>query len=225
VVGKEARVVRLFVAADVPAAAREALAAEQKRITALLIRNEREPFGRPGPHEREPFSGPRPKEREPFRRAGTLKWVNPEHSHLTLVFLGDVDDARVPAVVEAIGRDVALEPFQITLESIGVFPPRGAPRVLWIGVGAGASLVADLQREIARRVAALGIALEDRPFHPHLTLARWRDSRPADRGRALDAAPRGVVARARIDGATLYQSRLSSAGPSYTPLARANLTR
>jgi 2'-5' RNA ligase len=95
--------------------------------------------------------------------------------------------------------------------------------VLWIGVGDGASRLSELQRELARRIATLGIELEHRPFHPHLTLARWRESRSADRERALSAAPRGLVARARIDGATLYQSRLSPAGPSYTALARANL--
>jgi RNA 2',3'-cyclic 3'-phosphodiesterase len=186
---------RLFVAADVPDAARAAVADAQRRLAATLGRS-----------------------------AGALKWVKPDHAHLTLVFLGEVGDALAPALVSAVGRDVAIAPFDVTLESIGVFPPRGAPRVLWIGVGLGASRVADLQREIAARVAALGIPLENRPFHPHLTLARWRDSRPADRERALRAAPPGVVAGARIDGATLYHSRLSSAGPTYTPLGRARLS-
>jgi len=106
-----------------------------------------------------------------------------------------------------------------------VFPPRGAPRVLWVGVVAGVLPLSELQRELAQRIAALGIALEDRPFHPHLTLARWRESRSSDRERALTAAPRGVIARACVGGATLYQSRLSASGPSYTALARANLTR
>jgi 2'-5' RNA ligase len=186
---------RLFVAADLPDAVREAVAAEQKRIASSL---------RGG--------------------AGALKWTKPEHSHLTLVFLGDVADLRVPDVVEAVNRDVELAPFDVTLESIGVFPPRGAPRVLWIGIGRGADALADLQRAIADRMAALGLPLEQRPFHAHLTLARWRESRLADRARAMRAAPREVVARARVDGATLYQSRLSPAGSTYVPLARANLS-
>jgi 2'-5' RNA ligase len=185
---------RLFVAADLPDAAREAVAGEQRRIAARL-------------------SG----------AGGVLKWVKPEHSHLTLVFLGEVAEARVTGVVETVGCEVAGMPFEITLESFGVFPPRGTPRVLWIGVGAGTAPLADLQREIARRIAALGVPLEDRPFHPHLTLARWRVSRPADRDRTLKASPRGVIARATVGGATLYQSHLSSSGPSYTALARAAL--
>src|SRR5438067_4019640 len=186
---------RLFVAADVPDAAREAIAAEQKRIASALRGS-----------------------------AGSLRWVKPNHSHLTLVFLGDVEDARVASVVDAVGRDVDALPFDIAFEALGAFPPRGAPRILWIGIGAGAAALVDLQRELTRRVAALGIPLEDRPFHPHLTLARWRDSRPLDRQRALAQTPAGAIARACIRGATLYQSRLSPAGPSYTALARATLS-
>jgi RNA 2',3'-cyclic 3'-phosphodiesterase len=185
---------RLFIAADLPESVREAIAAAQRRISAAL------------------------------GSAANLKWVRPEHSHLTLVFIGNVDDARVTATADAIGREVEMLPFDADFEGAGVFPPRGAPRVLWLGIGAGAAQVMELQRTIASRTAALGLALEDRGFHPHLTLARWRESRPADRNRALDAAPRGLVARAHIASVTLYQSRLSSAGPAYTALARANLS-
>jgi RNA 2',3'-cyclic 3'-phosphodiesterase len=186
---------RLFIAADVPDSVREALAGEQKRIAAALAGS-----------------------------GSSLKWVKPEHAHLTLVFIGNVEDARVPAVIDAIAADVDQGPFEAVFEGAGVFPPRGAPRVLWVGVGAGERELIALQHVLASRVAALGLPIEDRTFHPHLTLARWRESRQSDRARALAAAPRGVVARAHIDGATLYQSRLSPAGPTYTALARANLT-
>ena len=202
----------IFIAADLPDEARQAVAEEQKRIASAL-RDE----------EREPFPGHRSAKREGGRRAAALKWVTADHAHLTLVFLGNVEETRVPAVVEAVGRGVDASPFEIALDTLGVFPPRGAPRVLWIGVGDGASSLSDLQRELARRMAALGILLEDRPFHPHLTLARWRESRSPDRDRALAVASHRVIGRARVDGATLYQSRLSPAGPSYTALARASL--
>ena len=186
---------RLFVAADLSEAVRQALAAEQARIKAALG----------GSH-------------------ASLRWVKPEHAHLTLVFIGNVDDARVPAVVDAIAADIDRPSFDATFEGAGVFPPRGAPRVLWIGISTGASELVELQRVITSRIAALALPIEDRAFHPHLTLARWRESRPADRSRALAVAPRGAVACAHIDGATLYQSRLSPSGPTYTALARANLT-
>jgi 2'-5' RNA ligase len=185
---------RLFVAADIDQAARAAVAAEQERIRTAL--------------------GP----------AAALRWVNADHGHLTLVFLGHVDETKAPALIESIGAPVDLAPFEMALEGVGAFPPRGAPRVLWIGVTNGAAALGVLQRTLAARVAAIGIALEDRAFHPHLTLARWKESHAVDRARALAAAPPGAIARMRVDGATLYHSRLSAAGPAYIPLARANLT-
>jgi 2'-5' RNA ligase len=184
---------RLFVAADLSETARAAVAAEQQRILEAL--------------------GP----------AARMKWLHADHVHLTLVFLGHVDDTRASAVVDAIGQDIESQPFEIVLEGVGVFPARGAPRVLWLGIGQGAAEVITLQRTVANRVVTLGLPLEERAFHPHLTLARWKESRPADRDRALRVARRGAIARTRVDGATLYQSRLSPSGPTYTPLSRANL--
>jgi 2'-5' RNA ligase len=186
---------RLFVAVGLSDEARQAIVTEQQRIAAAL-----------------------------GAAKSTLRWVKPEHAHLTLVFIGDVEDARVPALADAMRADVALPPFEMVLEGEGVFPPRGAPRALWVGVTQGADPLSGVQREIARRIGALGIALEDRPFHPHLTLARWRDARASDRERALSVQARGAIARFRVDRAVLFQSRLSSAGPTYTALAHANLT-
>jgi RNA 2',3'-cyclic 3'-phosphodiesterase len=186
---------RLFIALDLDGAAREAIANEQKRLKTVLRES----------------------------RASSIKWVSPEHMHLTLVFLGEVEEARAAALIGDVGRDVAQRPFDLVFGEIGVFPPRGAPNVLWIGVESGAEPAIALQHELAARVASHDVRLESRPFRPHLTLARWRASRSADRERAL-AAVRHAVARLRVDHATLYQSRLSSAGPSYTALARANLS-
>jgi 2'-5' RNA ligase len=187
---------RLFVAVDLSEEARRQIAVQQQRIAAAL-----------------------------GGTTGSLKWVRAEQAHLTLVFLGSVNDTLVPSVVEALGRDVERPPFEMILDGVGVFPPRGAPRVLWVGVAAGASELNDLQRLMAERVTALGIGLEDRPFRPHLTLGRWRISRSADRDRALAAAPSGAIARVPVEGATLYESRLSSSGASHLARARANLTR
>src|SRR5262249_60404254 len=105
------------------------------------------------------------------------KWVRREQMRLTLVFLGGVPEARAAVVVDAIGAAIAQPPFDLTFAGLGVFPPRGAPNVLWIGAGSGADASIALQRELADRVERVGIALERRPFHPHLTLARWKTSR------------------------------------------------
>jgi 2'-5' RNA ligase len=186
---------RLFVAVDLDAAARAAIAAEQTRIASVM-----------------------------GDARSSVRWVNADHLHLTLVFLGEASESQASTVAAALGRPIEASPFDLTFQGMGVFPTRGSPRAVWIGVTDGATQLIDLQRELARRVASEGIALEARPFQPHLTLGRWRQSRPSDRGRALAASRSEIVARVHVPGATLYHSRLSSAGPAYTVLARANLS-
>ena len=113
---------------------------------------------------------------------------------------------RVPPIVEAIGAAMSTRtPFDIVFGGAGVFPPRGAPRVLWIGVGAGDDQLRALQREMAARVSAHGVDLEARDFHPHLTLGRWSSSRPSDRARVLAAARHGAIAREHVTRVTLYR--------------------
>jgi 2'-5' RNA ligase len=184
--------VRLFTAIDLTDAARDAIAGEQARLKRAI-----------------------------GERRSTLRWVRAEHMHLTLTFLGEVADARVPAVIEATATPVALSPFTIALGGLGVFPPERAPRVLWLGLVEGARPAIDLERELRTRYVALGVEIEPRPYHPHLTLARWRDSRPSDRRLAEGSA--AVIARVDVGEAVLYQSRLGPDGPTYTALARASL--
>jgi RNA 2',3'-cyclic 3'-phosphodiesterase len=185
---------RLFVAIDLDDVARAAIAQTQRRLAEILDTDR------------------------------SLKWVSPAHMHLTLAFLGEIAEPVVPAIVENLSLNIDARPFTAVFRNLGVFPPRGAPRVLWLGVGDGASDVVGAQRVVADRVADAGVALDRRPFHPHLTLARWRSSRPKDARRALAVGPETPTARVDVDHVTLYQSRLTSAGPVYTSLARATLT-
>ncbi len=154
----------------------------------------------------------------------SIKTVDPAHMHLTLAFLGEIADRDVPAIVDTLSADIIVRRFAAVFQGLGVFPPRGAPRILWLGVGDGSAEIVEVQQVVAGRLEGLGIAPEPRPFHPHLTLARWRTSRPADRSRVLSADSRGAVARVNVDHVTLYQSRLSPAGPAYTALTSASLT-
>jgi 2'-5' RNA ligase len=186
--------VRLFVAVDLSRASQDAMATEQRRIAAVL--------GREG---------------------APLKWVRPDQAHLTLVFIGRVDAARVPPLVEVIGRDLDAAPFDLVMSGIGVFPGHGAPRALWAGVAAGARELTGLRQALGARIVEQGVALEERPFHPHLTLARWPGSRGSDRGRALATARPDVIARQRVEWVTLYASRVSSSGATYHTLTRATL--
>ena len=116
-----------------------------------------------------------------------------EHLHLTLVFLGHTRAEDVPAIEQAMNRDVDQRPFAVRLGGSGVFPERGAPRAVWLAVQAGEPQIVALQEKIVSRVEDCGVAVERRRFHPHLTLARWKT-----RGRSL--RPRGA------DGSTAVAS-------------------
>jgi 2'-5' RNA ligase len=185
---------RLFVAIDIDEAARKAIAAEQQRIKGEI------------------------------ETGSSLKWIRSEHMHLTLAFIGEVEESRAEPLVRAMSAPITgVEPFEIVFGGLGVFPPEGAPRVLWLGVSSGAAQVIDTQAAIADRLARLDVPREPRPFHPHLTLARWRDGRPRDRRRINAVRPSEDIGRTHVNEVTLYESRLSSAGPAYTAVARAGL--
>jgi 2'-5' RNA ligase len=187
--------VRLFVAIDLDEASRLAIAEEQTRLKASIEQG----------------------------RGSSLRWVKPEQMHLTLVFLGNVTDDRSPAVVDTMRAAVPYRPFDIELRGIGVFPPRGAPRVLWLGLQRGAADVIEVQRLIAARLTATGVELEQRPFQPHLTLARWRESSPADRARAERIGRTDVLTRVTVRAITLIHSQVSSQGSKYSALCEARL--
>ena len=154
------------------------------------------------------------------RGVGRIGWVRAAQLHLTLRFLGDVDEARVPAIREAVSAPLAHPGFDLWFEGLGIFPPAGRARVVWLGVKEGRAGLAEMYREIDLRLRAAGVAPDPRPFQAHLTLGRFRDAaiRPDLAAIGSGTVPLGPC---RVDRATLYESRLSSAGPAYTAIAQA----
>jgi 2'-5' RNA ligase len=151
-----------------------------------------------------------------------LRLVRPAQLHLTLVFLGEVEESRVPAVVAAMSEDLPLAPFDIEFASVGVFPPRGPARVLWVGVRRGAAELTGLFDVVSDRLTGVGVPRETRPFSPHLTLGRWRDRGAKLRTSALpDVDTVGVQT---VSAVTLFHSRLRPQGPDHSVLAHAQLT-
>jgi len=102
--------------------------------------------------------------------APDARWVRPESLHVTLKFIGEKPETEVQAITKALG-EVRGQSMQITMRGYGFFPTLRSPRVFWIGIEAGPELKA-LANAVDKATAALGIPLEDRPFNPHLTLAR-----------------------------------------------------
>lgn len=154
----------------------------------------------------------------PDVRAG---WERPEKMHVTLKFLGDVEAPRVSSLqraAEAATR--GLSSFTLTVEGAGSFPPRGAPRVLWLGLRDDSGGLARLQSRLEQECEREGFPRETRPFKPHLTLARLRTPQGA---RELAAAhgetPFGPL-DFNVTDLILIRSQLGPGGSRYTPLSR-----
>ena len=156
-----------------------------------------------------------------------VKWVEPRHLHLTIRFIGEADESQAGRIQGALGSALLTPVFELALGGVGVFPPGGSPRVLWLGVVQGAAALADLHDEVEGRLQAIGEPPEGRGFSAHLTLARFKDLDRA-RGGSVRSALREAHFEAgpcRIEAITLFQSRLAPNGPTHTPLLRSPLAR
>lgn len=157
--------------------------------------------------------------------APVVRWVPEANLHLTLRFLGNVDEPGVSAVRAALASVWTHAPFPVSLGSAGFFPPRGVPRVIWLDVREGADELRALRRELDRRLAAIGYAVEGQPFRPHLTIGRLkRGARPARLaiGRAVASVDVPEI-RWTVDRVVLMESRLSSEAAVYHEVAAAPL--
>jgi 2'-5' RNA ligase len=109
------------------------------------------------------------------RGAPGIRWVRPEHLHITLRFLGDVEEEQSVALVESLNQVTELPPFTFNLAGLGAFPDRRRPRVVWTGIDSGREQMMSLAACVEKSVLAAGLPPEDRPFSPHLTLGRVKE--------------------------------------------------
>jgi RNA 2',3'-cyclic 3'-phosphodiesterase len=152
-----------------------------------------------------------------------LTWVAPDRMHLTLRFIGEVSDAQGALILNALREPLPMAPFTVRWHGLGAFPPRGAPRVLWIGVASGRDALVQAEDLVSGRLEALEISREDRPYSPHLTLARIRE--PAGlRTAPLVEKMDGDLGETHVEAITLFQSHLSPKGPTYVTLQQTRLS-
>ena len=152
------------------------------------------------------------------------RWISPNSIHLTLKFLGNVPVARIAEIEQAIRQACAsFAPFDISLAGAGCFPNARRPRVIWVGVDGDVETLNRLQRSIESELSSIGFATEKRRFHPHLTLARIRDSaRPHEReemAKLIAAAQVDTSASMTVQDISLMRSDLRPTGAVYTRLA------
>ena len=150
-----------------------------------------------------------------------VKWVEPRNLHLTLKFLGEIQEEKVPSLTDALrAAAAAAAPFSISLEGVGAFPRIQHPRVLWVGIKEGKEALERLAGAIEETCNPLGFPAEERAFSPHLTIGRIRSNK---RHSALEKELQEISFHAgepaAVDHLTLFQSVLSSRSPTYTKLA------
>lgn len=149
-----------------------------------------------------------------------VRWTDPEHYHLTLKFLGGVNEelrGRVEDTLDQIARSTP--PLELRLAGFGAFPTIRRPRVLWAGVEATPELRC-LKQDLEWGLAEHGFERETRAFHPHVTLGRASEDDGAGAFRGLDEKVAAIEyeARVRVASVDLMRSELSRSGSRYTLL-------
>lgn len=138
------------------------------------------------------------------------RWVGTEQLHLTLRFIGEVDGGLFRDIRERL-VEVRSEPFTLQLDGVGFFPPRGKPRVIWVGLKKSSELL-QLRCRIESCLVAIGLEREGRKFSPHITLARLKNTPPVKVGRFLENHNLFLSRTWTVDEFFLYSSQLGRNG-------------
>jgi 2'-5' RNA ligase len=157
-----------------------------------------------------------------------VRWVKPDGLHLTLKFIGEMDEADLARAIECLQAvAVGSAPFVMSMSGISGFPPRGVPRVIYVELHEPTGVLAALQKEVEDELAEeLNIAREDRPFAAHVTLGRTKDrSRCPSMDEIVAAVAAQDLGRVKVDSFVLMRSQLRPDGAIYTPVSRFPLGR
>jgi 2'-5' RNA ligase len=161
--------------------------------------------------------------------AGTgseVKWVEPENLHVTLLFLGEVDDRDLVNVCRVVAEVAGgLPPFSMAVQGAGSFPNPRRPHTLWVGVGEGTQELVALHDALEPPLLALGCyRREERQYTPHVTLGRVRSDRPGDALPAALAKQAGWrCGEQAVREVLVMGSELTPQGPVYTVMGRGKL--
>jgi 2'-5' RNA ligase len=146
------------------------------------------------------------------------RWVRPDNLHVTLKFIGEVPETKLAAIRSALAGVRSDQPAALDLRGLGFFPNEKHPRVFWAGIVASPNLKT-LAADIEQAMEKLGIPREQRPFSPHLTLARFERPRLPEKLRTtIQAVATRDFGSLRARQFQLIESKLKSSGAEYTTL-------
>jgi 2'-5' RNA ligase len=148
-------------------------------------------------------------------RVPDVRWVKSDHMHLTLGFFGVVDDEPMTEFADRL-RAIHFGAFFLPVREFGMFPSKGPPRIVWVGVGHGHPHLFQVHKRVQEAAMQSGLEPDLRPWHPHITIARCREiSRPAA-DKMLRKLGEADFSMFRVDAFRLYSSQLTPAGSIYT---------
>jgi 2'-5' RNA ligase len=159
---------------------------------------------------------------EEYRRQPGVNWVSPENLHLTLLFLGDVEMARLEELDDAIGKAVeGVEAFELRVLGLELFPAK-SPRLVWASLKEAEEAIFHLHRKLLSALRDLGLDPDPKPLKLHITLGRIKRFLPPDFVQRVitGKVDSGVYAYARV---SLYRSVLKPEGPVYHLISKYEL--
>lgn len=156
--------------------------------------------------------------------AEKIKWTDLANIHLTLVFLGDTGEDKIPQLYSMLKEKCeGWGKFDLILKGAGVFRSMSDPRILWVGIERSDSLL-QLNKVISDGLKSLDITVEDRPYNPHLTLGRIKHISNKDSLNShLKKYQNTAFQTVNVNEVILYESILLQAGPLYKPLEKVSL--
>jgi 2'-5' RNA ligase len=164
---------------------------------------------------------------ELMKTRAQVKWVKPENIHLTLKFLGEIEQGKV-LEIHSVLNGIAQEnpPFRVCLSSLGAFPKLQYPRIIWIGVN-DAQPVIEIAKDLDKQLIKIGLPAESRPFSTHITLGRVRSglNRKAlvERLESLNKNLSPASPEFKVFNLTLFKSTLTPRGPIYEVISSSPL--
>ena len=144
-----------------------------------------------------------------------VRWIDPAQMHLTLAFFGEVADELDLALREKLNA-IEFAAFFLPIAGVGTFPAKGAPKIIWIGVGKAHPHLFQIHKRVHEAALAARLEPELRPWHPHITIARCRDVAPQSLRNFLKANDNLDAGMIHVDAFYLYSSKLTPAGPIHT---------
>lgn len=153
-----------------------------------------------------------------LRQEALIKWSPLDNLHVTTKFIGEWAEPRMPELDQALIKVRRRQPFEVELKGLGWFPNERSPRVLWLGVEGGKEL-AGLAADTEEALAPLGIPKEQRPFSPHLTLARIKNPVPlANLRKKVEQMQPAVIGSVVVSSFSLFRSRPGTNASIYEKL-------